>query len=99
MPQPGYAAKLPTLIRKAVHRTGNRKQTTMKYTLEINDDIALEAILESLGWSLGAIGKRLDNGSIAQRNAARNKWLALDDMSADLQTQKRQAIIDGGRGE
>ena len=68
----------------------------MKYTLEINGDTALEAILESLGWSLGAIGKRLDNGSPTHRNVARNKWLALDEMSADLQTQKRHAVIDGG---
>ena len=69
----------------------------MGIELYIDNLIALEAITEAIGWSLNAVGKRLDNGTDAQRRAATDKWLALDDLAAQLTAQRRDFVLDQRR--
>lgn len=67
----------------------------MEITLTIDNEIALEALTESLGWSLGAIGKRLDNGTPGQRATNKLKWLELDDLAGQLADQRRDWVANG----
>lgn len=63
-----------------------------------NIDITITAdqsafLLESLGWSIGAAAKALDRGTPQQRERARAKYAALDDVLAQLQHETRGALI------
>lgn len=66
----------------------------MKITIEITSQIALEALVESLGWSTGAVAKRLDNGSAAMRTINLERFEALADLQDQLHAGRKNHILN-----
>jgi hypothetical protein len=62
----------------------------VNFSIDIPSEIACEAAIESLGWSIGAVAKNLDRGTPAQREASIAKFIALDTMLNDIQAQRRR---------
>jgi hypothetical protein len=64
----------------------------VNFTIEIESETAANALIESLGWSIGAVSKQIDRGLPSARKAAVEKWLALDGILADIQAARRDSI-------
>ena len=64
----------------------------MKIQIEITTETAHAALVESLGWSMGAVAKQIDRGRPENVDHARTKWLALDTILTDITTQRRAQI-------
>jgi hypothetical protein len=62
----------------------------VNFSIDIPSEIACEAAIESLGWSIGAVAKHLDRGTTLQRATSLEKWMALDTMLNDIQAQRRR---------